>query len=98
MRWVSGPREVRVYRRRRNRGTEARNKMGCRDGLQAKVEMGYRREMRWVPREARDDTEGQRRRGTTQRDRGGEGRREVTGEGRREATERVKERRRSGAG
>ena len=70
---------MRVYRQRRNRGTEARNKMGCRDGLQARVEMGYRREMRWVPREARDDTEGQRRRGTEEaRD---DGRSQARGEG-----------------
>ena len=41
--------------------------------------MGYRREMRWVPREARDDTEGQRRRGTEEaRD---DGRSQARGEG-----------------
>ena len=55
--------------------------------------MGYRREMRWVSREARDNTEGQRRRGAEEaRD---DVRLQARGEVRRQ---RVKERRRSGGG
>ncbi|KAJ6410849.1 hypothetical protein OIU84_007580 [Salix udensis] len=62
-------------------------------GIEARAEMGYRREMRWVPREARDDTDGHRRRGTEEaRD---DVRSQARGEVRRQ---RVKERRRSGGG
>ena len=61
--------------------TTVRDEMGFRREMRwvPRAEMGYRREMRWVPREARDDTEGQRRRGTEEaRD---DGRSQARGEG-----------------